>query len=539
MATPLLIAKSPLPSRSTLVDDGNSQPNPTPVLPSFIQSPVSRLAPDDLAFLTSKGALRIPGFETQNALIRAYLEHVHPHLPIINLEDFIESISEEGETQVSLLLFQGILFAGSAYVPFDLLRDAGFGTRQDARKAFYQRVQVRSCQVRLRYILTSYQLLYDFDCETDGVVIAQVLLLMTFWYEESDNHKNTWHWMDAAISQAFSQELHVDPMLSGSVSLSAQRLRRRVWWSCFMRDRLISLGMKRRSRIRDDDFNVAMLEPADFRSEYLDGRKPARTDFVCSYFHDENRRTTLARVCIAQVSLCRCLKPSMASQLTIRPGDISMLSAMDGMLPANGQFLAACHRDLLEWYDELYHGDKYQPISASDIHADGSANLELNRAVLHMIYYTGVLALHLSRVYDPGLPVSDIELSKVFVQHSAKCISEMTRNIEEHGLNRFLPTSAVGTTIAAIMVHLLELGGTLQANTLHAQENYHRCKRVMQSMKEIYFSTDLSSASTEFKILNAEFEEDTDLFWNRSNQDGSETWEDIFEIPRVDDQFRI
>lgn len=85
----------------------------------------------------------MPGFETQNALIRAYLEHVHPHLPIINLEDFIESISEGGETQVSLLLFQGVLFAGSAYVPFDVLRDAGFETRQDARKAFYQRVQVR------------------------------------------------------------------------------------------------------------------------------------------------------------------------------------------------------------------------------------------------------------------------------------------------------------------------------------------------------------------------------------------------------------
>lgn len=395
------------------------------------------------------------------------------------------------------------------------------------------------CQVRSRCILTSSQLLYDFNCETDGVAIIQALLLMTFWYEEPDNHKNTWHWMDTAISQAFSQELHVDPILSGSISVTAQRLRRRVWWSCFMRDRLISLGMKRRSRIRDDDFNVTMLEPADFRSEHLDGKKPDRTDFVCSYFHDENRRTTLARVSIAQVSLCRCLKPSMASQLAIRPGNISMLSALDGILPANGQFLAACHRDLLEWYDELYHGDKYQPISASDIHADGSANLELNRAVLHMIYHTGVLALHHSRVYDPGLPVSDIELAKVFVQHSAKRISEMTRNIEEHGLNRFLPMSAVSTTIAAIMVHLLELRGTLQANTVNAQENYHRCKRVMQSMKEMYVSTNVSKASTEFQILNAEFEEDIDLFWNPSNQGGSETWEDLFEIPHADDETQI
>ncbi|KAF5013870.1 hypothetical protein FDECE_151 [Fusarium decemcellulare] len=492
---------------SRLIDLEASNPWQYQGLPSFVKLPTARLAIDDLAYLGSKGALTVPDGRLQDALIKAYLEHVHPLLPLINIEDFVESVTEANETnsQVSFLFFQAVMFSGSAYVDMDTLKDAGFKTRKQARGTLYRRVR----------------LLYDFDCETDGLVIVQTLLLMSFWYGKTDDNKNTLHWIDLAISQAFAQSLHVDPRYSRTaVSLTTQRLRRRIWWSCYIRDRLISFGMRRLPRIRDGDFRVPMLELADFQSEHLSDKKRPRTESVCSYFNDKTRRTTLARLCIAQASLCKCLKYS--------PSDVSGITSMDGALPADGRSFAACHRDLLDWYDTLCHSDLYQPILADDIHDDGSANLELNRAVLHMIYYAGVLGLHRSRVYSSLLSPDEKELSKTFLQHSAKRISEMARNIEERGLDRFLPMTAISTTISAVSVHLLEIRGVFQADIFNAQENYQRCMRVMESIKELYSATKVAADSSELDLSQ---DEGASYASGLSGRDDAGVWIETLQMP--------
>ncbi|KAF4467217.1 Cutinase transcription factor 1 beta [Fusarium albosuccineum] len=431
-------------------------------LPSFVKLPTARLAIDDLAYLRSKGALTVPDGRLQDSLIQAYLEHVHPLLPLINIEDFVESVTEANETnsQVSLLFFQAVMFSGSAYVDMDTLKDAGFKTRKQARGTLYRRVR----------------LLYDFDCETDGLVIVQALLLMTF---------------------AFAQTLHVDP-------------------------RLISFGMRRPPRIRDDDFRVPMLELADFQSEHLSGKKRPRTESVCSYFNDKARRTTLARLCIAQASLCKCLKYSPCNL------DTRGITSLDGALPADGRSFAACHRDLLDWYDTLCHSDLYQPIRADDIHDDGSANLELNRAVLHMIYYAGVLGLHRSRVYSSLLSPDEKELSKTFLQHSAKRISEMAGNIEERGLDRFLPMTAISTTISAVSVHLLEIRGVFQADIFNAQENYQRCMRVVESIKELYSATKVAADSSELELSQ---EDDLSYASGLNGRGDTGGWIETLQVP--------
>ncbi|UPK96888.1 hypothetical protein LCI18_007823 [Fusarium solani-melongenae] len=446
------------------------------------------MAPDDLVFLRSKGALTIPDTDQQDALIWAYLEHVHPLLPLINVEDFIQSITEGNDTQsqASLLFFQAIMFAGSAYVELSVLKKAGFKSRKEALKAFYRRVRI----------------LYDFDIESDVLAVIPSLLLMTFWCGGADGNKNTWYWMDIAVSQVFRHSLNVDPELGKStMAPSVLKLRRRIWWSCFIRDRLTSFGMKRTPRIRDEYFNVPMLEISDFRSEDSVGKNLARLQRVCSYFGNENRRTTLARLCIAQVSLCRCLRYTGAAPLPQQPDGFTMLSSIDPMLPLDDRSFAVCQRDLLEWYDTLCHGDKYQPILADDIHADGSANMELNRAVLHMVYHAGILDLHRSRIYNAGVTPCEMELSKTFVQHSAKRISKITSNIQDLGLDRFLPMTALSTTISAISVHLKEIRGEFVADILNANENYQRCLRVIESVKEIYCAADFVQVATEFSVL--------------------------------------
>lgn len=323
----------------------------------------------------------------------------------------------------------------------------------------------------------------------------QSLLLMTMWHDETEERTNIRQWMDLAISHAFAQSLNIDPKYNRSaMSLTVRRLRRRIWWSCFIRDRLISFAMRTPSRIKDEDYNVSMLEFADFQSEHMHATASAKISAICSYFGDKPRRTTLARLCIAQARLCRSLRFTALSVLTQA---MAMPNNNFSSRDASDHLIADCHRDLLEWYDTLCHGDLYQPIMSDDIHPDGSANLELNRAVLHMIYHAGVLRLHRSRITDTGTSPGDKELSKTFVQHSAKRISEITSNIQELGLDRFLPLAAITTTNSAISVHFLEIRGIFRANVFDSQKNYQRCLEVIKSMKEIYSTSDCSNSSSD------------------------------------------
>lgn len=115
-------------------------------LPSYLKPLPSRLASVDIDYLFAKGALSLPDSKIRNALLRGYLEFVHPFMPVIEVRELIKSL-EDGtgaSGKVSLLLFQAILFAGSAFVDMEFLRSAGFTNRKAARKAFFQKARVRA-----------------------------------------------------------------------------------------------------------------------------------------------------------------------------------------------------------------------------------------------------------------------------------------------------------------------------------------------------------------------------------------------------------
>ena len=113
-------------------------------LPGFIKPLSSCIDRDDIAYLRSKGALSAPNVQLQNALLWSFFEYVYPFIPVVDVEEFLGSVHDrEGSSgQVSLLLYQAVLFAGTAHVSMDLLKKSGFNTRREARKAFFHRVRV-------------------------------------------------------------------------------------------------------------------------------------------------------------------------------------------------------------------------------------------------------------------------------------------------------------------------------------------------------------------------------------------------------------
>lgn len=84
---------------------------------------------------------------------------MHPEMPIVDLEDFLSAVKYEfggsevqqdkcleretaNKKQIPFLLFQAVMFAGVRYVSMAALKEAGFGSREAARRALFSRVRV-------------------------------------------------------------------------------------------------------------------------------------------------------------------------------------------------------------------------------------------------------------------------------------------------------------------------------------------------------------------------------------------------------------
>lgn len=114
-------------------------------IPHYIKPLPARIGPDETAYLEKKGALTIPAVTLRNQLLKAYIEFVHPYMPLIDLYEFVTMVESGNGVlgRISLILFQSVMFAGCAFVDMQHLHNAGYLTRKEARKDFFQKTRVR------------------------------------------------------------------------------------------------------------------------------------------------------------------------------------------------------------------------------------------------------------------------------------------------------------------------------------------------------------------------------------------------------------
>ncbi|CEL10961.1 hypothetical protein ASPCAL14068 [Aspergillus calidoustus] len=134
-------------------------------LPSCIRDHPSTICSRGADYLTRLGCYSIPSARLRHELITTYLRFMHPKLPLFDLPRLCASMNGLGQSfQISLLVFQAIMFAGAALVNMHHLQREGYRSRAEARKALYHRVR----------------LLYDYRYEHDTVAVFQALLIVTY-----------------------------------------------------------------------------------------------------------------------------------------------------------------------------------------------------------------------------------------------------------------------------------------------------------------------------------------------------------------------
>jgi hypothetical protein len=129
---------------SECVQSNNAAPRTQVSLPPYVTPLPDSILGEDFEYLRAKGALTIPDIPLRNQLLQSFIEYVYPFLPLVNLEELL-SIVQAGngsQGQVSLLVFQAIMLAGSGFVEMSYLKAAGFQTRRSALRALFQKVKV-------------------------------------------------------------------------------------------------------------------------------------------------------------------------------------------------------------------------------------------------------------------------------------------------------------------------------------------------------------------------------------------------------------
>ncbi|KAK0719758.1 fungal-specific transcription factor domain-containing protein [Lasiosphaeris hirsuta] len=489
-------------------------PNPLPdarqrlrsILPPFIQDPSSSFDTDYTDILLRKYALDLPGEQLQSALLRSYVEFVNPYMPLLELNDFLNAINDRSGAsgRVSLLLYQAVMFAASSFVDERYLREAGFGSRKIARKALFLKAKASPFADSGDFI--------------GRIPLVQALLLMTYWYETPEDHKDTWHWMGIAISMVFTIGLYRDPA-DMDVPEKKKKLWKRIWWSCFMRDRMIALGMRRPTRIKEEDYDVSMLTMADFDIQPLpDDNELLGPD--CAVTRNVGMQQLLATMCIEKAKLCICISHMLKTQYsilgshTVRPGPAKsqmMLFPNKSLDNASIKSVQAIDQELVQWMQNLPTCCRLEEINQQNIN-EANKTLFVQQRLLHMVYYTTRSALH--RPLWNVAPCKNANLSPELLQihkRSQNCVraaahrlSELINELQVHRVTKYLPTTGVTVILPAVLIHLLDLASAYPDVQENAARNYFIGIQALSTLRENYAAAGFAIEFLESAVKRAE-----------------------------------
>ena len=192
---------------------------------------------DDLNYLKAKGCFTLP--EQSEELLEAYFKYAHPTFPIIDLLEFSQGYADYGLQGINLLLLWSMFSVSASYVQ---------GTPRISNKKLF---------------VSRAKLLFDISQEHDKMILVHSALLLSFWFADTEDVKQSWYWTSIAFGIAQSLGLHA--LEAGDdQNHSQQRIGRITWQCCLIRDVWLAFGMGRPLRVIAPDSSVSS-KPLDLQ----------------------------------------------------------------------------------------------------------------------------------------------------------------------------------------------------------------------------------------------------------------------------------
>ncbi|OBR12969.1 C6 transcription factor [Colletotrichum higginsianum IMI 349063] len=237
-------------------------------------------------FLKSRGVFELPPQAVCSRLVRLYFHHVHPFFPVIDASAFLDVFENIGAQKLSLhLLWSVFLAAANASVPipcpgFSVVYSSSMNQSTDPARyeeghvleiqGWFARSDAASNHRQPSLTFDPQQALYDAEYERNKTTLIQAILLMGFWYADTEDRLGPWHWNGVAIGLCTSIGLHRQPDTSlplGRQSSSdcpvPRTIWQQLWWACVFRETWLSAGMGRPARLNLAYSNTAKLDPRE------------------------------------------------------------------------------------------------------------------------------------------------------------------------------------------------------------------------------------------------------------------------------------
>jgi hypothetical protein len=335
--------------------------------------------------LQAEGTFSFPPVEVRLELLHAYFQWFHSHFAVVDEAEFWDA--HENNT-VSPLLLQAMLFIGVIHCGESTLTSLGWGNRHRAKWLFYIRAKD----------------IYDATYETNKVTVIQALFLMSFWRAGALLEKDARHWLGTAISLAQTKALHRAGD-DGDEQLS--KLKRRIWWAIYVRERQCGSALGLPNRIRDEDCDIAPLSASDFTSAFAPSTKLSDSHRSTAYIIGMTRLAYyLGQIVDAGYLPNRSLKPSDRTRIRDElykwrdqlPPDVRLPNDADGQIPSfQASSLQLAYNNLLI----LLHRTSFIIDENGSAEGDGSIALQA--------------AARSSRIVEDVLPSGNIGHAQIHV----------------------------------------------------------------------------------------------------------------------------
>lgn len=356
------------------------------------------------------------------------------------------------------------------------------------------------------------QVLYDLSYERDRLVLVQALTILTIWWDGPTEQKDGYYYCSLALAVARSIGLHRG-VHNQSLSPSLRKLRRRVWWSCLIRDTITSLGGNRGPRTTDSDYNLSELTLEDF-----DLQEPSSIQTPWSPSRDATSQRQLANIFIWQSKLCRIISRVLELAYDENPiGHTGILyprqdsDAIGERCPATQsasalalEKLEGCEDELRRWREDVPEDVLHQSPSPI-LDSPHEQAPYVHRALLSMLYHVTVFSLYRPHV-RAAKKTKAVTNSRdgpsrsphQMMRYAAACGNKIVMELYQVDLMRCLPATGISCILAISFSHVFDLQSDEDQTRRDGTRKLEECKQALRELTDAH-----SAAEWAIKFLTS------------------------------------
>lgn len=318
------------------------------------------------------------------------------------------------------------------------------------------------------------------------------MILHTYWYVAENDQKDPWHWAGVYISLGMSLGL-TERITYANEDFKTRKLWRRLFWCCYLRDRILSTTARRPMRYKDEDIHIPMLILDDFDLNTPTTTISAVKDAFSVMTYD--CKAALAHLCMAQIQLASINGRVVDSLyiLQVFGGSTSGPKILyspkgSGVDPKD---VASLESELERWRVQLPQACQMQPSQKPD-QQTGDV-LYLHQSYLKLIHLLITEALHRPLSLSRGEATISRSLlqqkSRPVVRKCATATAEVVHCLRERDLFRFLPPIAgtcIGAAIAYFLIDTKSTEKSSEESSGLTKHDLQQCIRALWSLREVW-----------------------------------------------------